>query len=154
MIFEKACINISLHSSDSAVSVCVIQFNVTFNSISVISWRCLLVADIVLPHLKAISQVYWYSILPGHILQSTTGTDHLSLIYPLNAERLARRHQVQFLRSLVWPGQELNPQPPTHQASALSLDHWVQVLSFVEVCIQQHMLISKKRKQGDPMSGS
>ena len=41
---------------------CVIQSNITFNIISVISWRCLLVADIVLPHLDAISQAHLYSI--------------------------------------------------------------------------------------------
>ena len=53
--------------------VCVIQFNVTFKGISVISCRCQLVADIVLQHLKAISQAHWYSIPPSHSLQLTMG---------------------------------------------------------------------------------
>ena len=37
--------------------VCVIQFNITFNIISVISWWCLFVADIVLQHVNAVLQV-------------------------------------------------------------------------------------------------
>ena len=28
--------------------------------------------------------------------------------------------------SLVWSGQESNPQPPTHQANALPLNHWMR----------------------------
>ena len=40
------------------VCVCAILFDITFNSISVILCQCPLVADIVLPHLNAVSQAH------------------------------------------------------------------------------------------------
>ena len=58
-------------SARKSLSVYVIQLNVTFNIIWVGSWWCLLVADMVLPHLNTISQAH--SIPTGHILQLTSG---------------------------------------------------------------------------------
>ena len=107
------------------VCVCVIQFNVIFNSFSVISWRCLLVADIVLPHLNAISQAHWYSIPPSHILKSTMGNRPCDLDLSFKCRALSKEASSTIL---VWPGRESNPRPPAHQASALPLDHQVQLI--------------------------
>ena len=62
------------------VCVCKIQFNITFNSISVMLWRCLLVADIVLPYLNAISQAHWY-IIPPVTFYSRQWGDHPYVFY-------------------------------------------------------------------------
>ena len=52
--------------------LCVIQFNITFNLIYVISWQGLLVADIVLPHWNAISQAPDMDIYKIHWCWSIT----------------------------------------------------------------------------------
>ena len=67
------CIHTYKETQTQRVCACVIQFNIPINIISVISWRCLLVTDIVLQHLIAIFQARWYCFQPGHILLSTVG---------------------------------------------------------------------------------
>ena len=137
--------------------MCVIQFNVTFNVISALSWWYLLVADIVLPHWNAISQAHWYSIPPGCILESTMGKPSI-FPWPVECRVLSKEASSTIFqslepttshtpgkrsttscssstKSLVWSGQELNPQPPIHQASALLLDHWVWSRDWMEIGI-------------------
>ena len=50
--------------------------------------------------------------------------------YFLIAECQAKVQLVPFLKSLVWPGQGLNPQPPGHKADALPLSHCADVFFF------------------------
>ena len=123
------------------VCVCAMQFNIIFNVISVVSCRCLFVADIVLLHQNAILQVFWCSIPPDHILQSTTGKLTIfpwSHLLMLSAYQESTKYH--FL-SLVWHSRELNPWPPAHRLSDPPLDHWVRsqeqethIWSFFNVC--------------------
>ena len=88
----------------------VIQINVTFSAISIIS--CLLVADMVLPHLNAMSQAHWYSIPPGHILLLTMGKP---TIFPWSnplmlttKQRSAKSHSQ--INGMTWLG--IKPETP------------------------------------------
>ena len=91
--------------------LCVIQVNVTFNVISVISWWCLLVADMGLPHQKAMSQARWCSIAS----QSVTfySWEQVNRTYflgsPFNCWVLNKEapSTIFTVFSMIWPGIEL-----------------------------------------------
>ena len=125
--------------------------NVTFNNISVISWWWLDVAGStmltfrVLPHWNIMPQPLWHDILP--ITLYWHWADQLQL-YFLNAERQAEEQLVPFLKSLIWPGQGLNPQPPSHKADALPLSHCAGIFLYEKAKITKSFKV-KITRQGN-----
>ena len=117
----------SLLKSQQCVCVCVcvwLAFYVAFNNIFnygilwrwlLVAWdaRNLIIANTDVPYRRHKTRVHHPVTLSWHRANQFR-------LYPLSAERLAKKQQVPILTPLVWGSQDSNPGPPNFEANALT----------------------------------